>query len=85
MLDSHHVMCVGNIICTPFRVKVSVIVTASVITKTDANVVKEIPCGRFRGHISYSIDLKIGQNVCLDEILVDFQLGSLGHKLGHYY
>ena len=29
---------------------------------------KEIPGGHSRGHISCSINLKIGQNVCLDEI-----------------
>ena len=29
--------------------------------------IKEIPCGRSRGPISHSVDLKIGQNVCLDE------------------
>ena len=34
--------------------------------------IKELPCGHFRGHISCSIDLKIGRNVCLDEISDEF-------------
>ena len=48
---------------------------------------KEISCGRSRGHKSYSIDLKIGQNVCLDEILDEFEFQmkeiSCGRSRGH--
>ena len=33
---------------------------------------QHLPCGNSRGYISCSIDLKIGQNVCLDEILDKF-------------
>ena len=36
--------------------------------------IQEILCGCSRGHISCPIDLKIGQNVWLDEFLM-----SLGH------
>ena len=34
---------------------------------------KEIPCWRLRGHISCSIDFNIGQNICLDETLYEFE------------
>ena len=34
--------------------------------------IKEILCGRSRGHISCSIDRKIGENVCLHEISYSF-------------
>ena len=40
--------------------------------------IQEIPYGRSRGHISCSIDLKIGQNVCLDEISDEFEFQSTG-------
>ena len=43
--------------------------------QTNNFLTKAIPCGRCRGHICFSIDLKIGQNVCLDEIL-----SNLGHQ-----
>ena len=33
---------------------------------------KEIPYGRFKGNTCCSIDLKICQNVCLDETLDQF-------------
>ena len=38
----------------------------------------KIPCGRSRGHISCSGDLKIIQNVCLDENSYKFEFGSPG-------
>ena len=41
---------------------------------------KEKPCGRSRGTNLNSIDLKIGQNVCLDELLDEFEFRSLGVK-----
>ena len=37
--------------------------------------IKEIPCEGCRGHMSCSIDLKIGQNVFLNEILDEFEVG----------
>ena len=62
--------------------------------------IKEMPCGRSRGHISCSLDLKFCQNVCSDEILHKFNFGSpvienyvtslfleivCGHSGGHIY
>ena len=41
---------------------------------------QHLPCGHSRGHISYSIHLKFGQNVCLDEISDKFEFGSPGSK-----
>ena len=38
--------------------------------------IKEIRCGRSKGYISWSIDLKISQNVCLDKSLDQFEFGS---------
>ena len=35
-----------------------------------------MPCGHSRGNIPCSTDLKIGQNVCLDESSNDFEFGS---------
>ena len=34
-----------------------------------------LPCGRSRGHISCSINLKFGQNVCLDKISDESKFG----------
>ena len=45
--------------------------------------IEEIPCARSRGHISCSIDLKFGENVCLGEISDEFKFGSPREKLGH--
>ena len=39
-----------------------------------------LPCGHTRGHNFCSIDLKFGQNVCLDKISDEFEFGSLGVK-----
>ena len=38
--------------------------------------IKEIPCLHSRGHISCSIDLKIGQNIYLDKIFDEIEFGS---------
>ena len=44
----------------------------------------EKPCVRSRGHIFSPILMKLGQNVCLDEISGDFEIGSCGgQKVGH--
>ena len=40
----------------------------------------EKPCVRSRGHIFSPILMKLGQNVCLDEISDDFEIGSCGSK-----
>ena len=45
--------------------------------------IKEKPCGRSRGQISCSIELKFSQIVCLDEIPELLYLDHLGQKLGH--
>ena len=45
--------------------------------------IKEIPCGHSREHMSCSIDLKIGRNVCLDKISNKFEFGSPGFKICH--
>ena len=37
--------------------------------------IKEIPCGHSRGNISCSIDLEIGQNAYLDEMLDESEFG----------
>ena len=42
--------------------------------------IKEISCGHYRGHIYCSVDLKIGQNVCRDQISNEFEFGSPGVK-----
>ena len=39
---------------------------------------KELPCECCRGHISCPIDLKIYQNVCLNETRLNLSLGHLG-------
>ena len=43
--------------------------------------VKEILCGCCRGHVSCSINLKIGQNVCLDEISDEFLIATIYAQL----
>ena len=39
---------------------------------------QHLPCGHSRSHISSSIDMKFGQNVCLDKISDEFEFGSPG-------
>ena len=44
----------------------------------------EKPCVRSRGHIFSGILMKVGQDVCLDDISDEFENGSRGgQKLGH--
>ena len=40
--------------------------------------IKEIFCGRCRGHISHTIDLEISQDVCFDKIFDEFEFESPG-------
>ena len=40
----------------------------------------EKPCARYRGHIFSRMIMKLGQNVCLDEISEDFENRSYGIK-----
>ena len=42
-----------------------------------------LPCVRSRGHIFSPIFMKLGQNVCLNKISDEFEIGSWGQKLGH--
>ena len=44
------------------------------------DLISEKPCVHSRGHIFSLIILKIGQNVCLDEILDEFENGHMGSK-----
>ena len=43
---------------------------------------KEIPCGGCKDHISCSVDLKIGWNVCYDDTLDQLEFGSPGQIKG---
>ena len=40
--------------------------------------ITEIPCGCSRGHILCLIELKFGQNVCLNKITEEFEFRSFG-------
>ena len=40
--------------------------------------IKEIPCGHSRDNISCLINLRVDQNVCLDEISDELEFGSPG-------
>ena len=40
----------------------------------------EKPCVRSRGHILSQILMEVGQDVCLDDILDEFENGSRGVK-----
>ena len=44
------------------------------------SVVNIVPCVRSRGHIFSWILIKLGRNVCLDEILDEFEIGSCGFR-----
>ena len=43
-------------------------------------VVNFLPCVRSRGHIFSRILMKVGQDVCLDDISEEFENGSRGVK-----
>ena len=44
------------------------------------SIVNFLPCVLSRGHIFRPIVMKLGQNVCLDEISDKFEIGSCGVK-----
>ena len=44
------------------------------------SVVNFLPCVHSRGHIFSPILMKLGQNVCLDKISDEFEIGSCGVK-----
>ena len=46
-------------------------------TRLQGQIVEK-PCACFRGHIFDPILMKLGQNVCLDEIVDEFEIGSCG-------
>ena len=45
-----------------------------------ASVVNFLPCVHSRGHIFGPILMKLGQNVCLNKIWYEFEIGSCGVK-----
>ena len=45
-----------------------------------SSVLNFLPCVRFRGHSFGQILMKVGQDVCLDEISDEFENGSCGVK-----
>ena len=65
---------VGTCIHRPFLAHLSI---------TSVVRCQHLPCGHSISHFC-SIDLKLGQNVCLDKILNKLEFESLGvKKLGH--
>ena len=52
---------------------------ASVVRRA-SSVVNFLPCVRSRGHSFGRILMKVGQDVCLDEISDEFENGSCGVK-----
>ena len=51
-------------------------------TRTLGQIIEK-PCLRSWGHIFSPIIIKLGQNICLDEILHKFENGHVDQKLGH--
>ena len=47
---------------------------------TSLGQILEKPCVHSRGHIFSPILMKLGQNVCLDNISYEFEIGSCGCK-----
>ena len=56
-----------------------VLCPASVVLRA-SYVVNFLPCVRSRGHSFGRILMKVGQDVCLDEISDEFENGSCGVK-----
>ena len=50
------------------------------IVRRALSVVNFLPCVRSRGHIFSPILMKLGQNVCLNKISDEFEIGSCGVK-----
>ena len=59
---------------------VSVIRRPSCGVRRQSSVVNFLPCVRSRGHIFSPILMKLGQNVCLNKISDEFEIGSCGAK-----
>ena len=54
-------------------------VSLSVVHRA-SSVVNFLPCVRCRGHIFGPISMKLGQNVCLNKISDEIEIGSCGVK-----
>ena len=52
----------------------------SCVVRRPSSVVNFLPCVRSRGHSFGRILMKVGQDVCLDEISDEFETGSCGVK-----
>ena len=52
----------------------------SSVVRRASSVVNFLPCVRSRGHSFGRILMKVGQDVCLDEISDEFENGSCGVK-----
>ena len=50
------------------------------VVQCASSVVNFLPCVRARGHIFNPILMKLGQNVCLNKISDEFEIGSCGVK-----
>ena len=59
---------------------VSVVRRPSCVVRRASSVVNFLPCVRSRGHSFGRILMKVGQDVCLDEISDEFENGSCGVK-----
>ena len=61
-------------------VSASVVRRASSVVRRPSSFVNFLPCVRSRGHSFGRILMKVGQDVCLDEISDEFENGSCGVK-----
>ena len=59
---------------------VSVVRRPSSVVRRPSSVVNFLPCVRSTGHSFGRILMKVGQDVCLDEISDEFENGSCGVK-----
>ena len=50
------------------------------VARPASSVVNFLPCVRSRGHVFSPILMKLGQNVCLNKISEEFEIGSCGVK-----
>ena len=50
------------------------------VVRRASSVVNFLPCVRSRGHIFSPILMKLSQNVCLNKISDEFEIGSCGVK-----
>ena len=57
-----------------------IVLCPSSVVHRASSVVNFLPCVRSRGHSFGRILMKVGQDVCLDEISDEFENGSCGVK-----